>query len=154
MAAALASGRAAAATAAAASSTPRPRVAVIGAGYAGLAAALALQRSGACDVTVLEAGQRPGGRACTQRMEGSSPAAWFESGATWFHGLGTPEEPNPVFQHALELGLIGSSPEGARASRWRAADAAAAAAAAAAASPARLLWLAVCSCLMSANVAC
>lgn len=34
-------------------------------------------------------------------------------GATWFHGLGTRERPNPVFKHAVEQGLIGTSPEGA-----------------------------------------
>ena len=33
-------------------------------------------------------------------------------GATWFHGLGTPERPNPVFRHAVDQGLIGTSPEG------------------------------------------
>lgn len=45
-----------------------PRVAVIGAGFAGLAAALELQRSGCCDVTVLEASRRPGGRASTLQL--------------------------------------------------------------------------------------
>ncbi len=39
-----------------------PRVAVVGAGYAGLAAAVALTRAG-CAVTVYEANRVPGGRA-------------------------------------------------------------------------------------------
>ncbi len=87
----------------------RPRVAVIGCGFGGLAAALALEQSRSCDVVVLEAGGRPGGRACTQRQ---SPELSLELGATWFHGLGTAEQPNPVFWHAQQQGLIASAPEG------------------------------------------
>lgn len=59
---------ASAASAAAMAGGAARRVAVIGAGFAGLAAALTLQRSGRCEVTVLEAGQRAGGRACTQQI--------------------------------------------------------------------------------------
>lgn len=59
---------ASAASAAASAGGAARRVAVIGAGFAGLAAALTLQRSGRCEVTVLEAGQRAGGRACTQHI--------------------------------------------------------------------------------------
>lgn len=126
--------RGAALSPAAAAATPRPRVAVIGAGFAGapspgaachslttrppasgccagLAAALALERSRCYDVVVLEAGRRAGGRACTLRV---SPELAFELGATWFHGLGDDAEPNPVFRHALELGLIDSQPAGER----------------------------------------
>lgn len=58
-----------AAAAATMSAAPaRRRVAIIGAGFAGLAAALELQRSGCCDVTVLEASSRPGGRASTMQL--------------------------------------------------------------------------------------
>lgn len=49
--------------------TVRPRVCVIGAGFAGLAAADALQAAGA-DVVVLESGDRPGGRVWSQRLPG------------------------------------------------------------------------------------
>jgi len=69
---------AATAATAAMSTSARPRVAVVGAGFAGLAAALALQRSGCCDVTVLEASGRPGGRASTMQLP-SGPA--LEMGA-------------------------------------------------------------------------
>lgn len=120
----------------------RPRVAVIGAGFAGesrprapgllahrqrrrqyncllspagLAAALTLERSRCCDVVVLEASGRTGGRACTQRL---SPELALELGATWFHGLGSDGQPNPVFRHAVQQGLIGSAPEGERNSGW------------------------------------
>jgi protoporphyrinogen oxidase len=44
-------------------------VLVIGAGLAGLSAALTLQKSG-CEVTVLEATDRPGGRVATDEIEG------------------------------------------------------------------------------------
>ena len=88
----------------------RPRVAVVGAGFAGLAAALTLQHSDCCDVVVLEAGSRPGGRACTQPLPGGG-GSW-ELGATWFHGLGSAEEPNPVFKHAVQQGLIDPNPTG------------------------------------------
>lgn len=46
------------------------RVAVIGAGIAGLAAAWELQRSGGIDVTVLEAERRAGGVILTERADG------------------------------------------------------------------------------------
>ncbi|RXZ45280.1 hydroxysqualene dehydroxylase HpnE [Crenobacter cavernae] len=46
----------------------RPRVAVVGAGWAGLAAAVELVHS--CDVTVFEAGRMPGGRARAVEVDG------------------------------------------------------------------------------------
>ncbi|PSC70494.1 spermine oxidase-like [Micractinium conductrix] len=107
--------RTAAAAAAAAAAPPRPRVAVIGAGFAGLEAALTLQTAGQCDVMLLEAGARPGGRAWTLPLPAGSAAAALELGATWLHGLGSEGEPNPVFRHAVELGLIESNPT---AERW------------------------------------
>lgn len=46
------------------------RVAIIGAGVAGLGAAWELDRSGRCDVTVFEAEKRIGGHACTVVVDG------------------------------------------------------------------------------------
>jgi monoamine oxidase len=57
----------------------RPRVLVLGAGLAGLAAAAELDRAG-CDVTILEARTRPGGRVHTLR-EPFSDGLYAEAGA-------------------------------------------------------------------------
>lgn len=54
-------------------------VIVIGAGYAGLAAAQALEQAGS-RVLVLEARDRVGGRAASARTQ----AGWVDLGATWF----------------------------------------------------------------------
>ncbi|MGW5667884.1 flavin monoamine oxidase family protein, partial [Micromonospora sp. NPDC003776] len=55
------------------------RVVVIGAGFSGLAAALALARAGAA-VTVLEARDRVGGRVLTRRLADGTP---LDLGAQW-----------------------------------------------------------------------
>jgi monoamine oxidase len=60
-------------------SSTRPRVIVLGAGLAGLAAAMELDRAG-CDVTILEARTRPGGRVHTLR-EPFSDGLYAEAGA-------------------------------------------------------------------------
>lgn len=57
------------------------RVLVIGAGFAGLAAARNLRRAGA-EVTVLEARARPGGRVWTDRSAGFA----VDLGPSWLHG--------------------------------------------------------------------
>ena len=103
--------RAAAAAPASAAAPPARRVLVVGGGFAGLAAARTLtQLAGQrCEVVVLEAGSEPGGRARTLR---TSADLAIELGATWLHGLGSAEEPNPVFQHALEFGAITRKPKG------------------------------------------
>lgn len=59
------------------------RVAVIGAGMAGLAAARALAQAGA-DVTTFEARDRIGGRVWTDRSWNGLP---IDMGASWIHGL-------------------------------------------------------------------
>jgi monoamine oxidase len=58
-------------------------VAIVGAGVAGLAAAAVLRRAGLA-VQVLEAGQRIGGRAFTDRPEALGGAR-FDHGAQWLH---------------------------------------------------------------------
>ncbi len=55
------------------------RIAVIGAGIAGLACARTLQRAG-CDVQVFEAADEPGGRLASQ----DSPFGTFDTGAQYF----------------------------------------------------------------------
>ena len=79
---------------------------VVGAGFAGLAAAATLRAAGVATL-VLEATAQPGGRARTQEI---APGLSVELGATWLHGLGSPQEPNPIFQAALSHGLIPRRP--------------------------------------------
>lgn len=79
----------------------RVRVAVVGAGAAGLGAALELARragtsrrgSKALEVVILEASQHIGGRIRTVRNQGE---AW-DLGATWVHGKGTHHNPMWAF---------------------------------------------------------
>ncbi|MYA15559.1 MAG: FAD-dependent oxidoreductase [Gammaproteobacteria bacterium] len=64
---------------------PRPRrVAIVGAGIAGLAAAAELRAAGADDVVVLEARDRIGGRIWTSKIGGTAPV---DLGASWIHGI-------------------------------------------------------------------
>ncbi|XP_051940676.1 spermine oxidase [Hippocampus zosterae] len=79
--------------------TPQqPRVVVIGAGVAGLAAARVLLKRGFTDVTVLEALDRIGGR--VQSIDYGETA--LELGATWIHG----GNGNPVYHLAEDNGLL------------------------------------------------
>lgn len=73
-----------------------PRVAVIGAGAAGLAAARSLQAAGVA-VTVFEARQRIGGRIWTSDALGVA----LDMGAAWIHG----DRGNPLVPLASEAGL-------------------------------------------------
>ncbi|XP_043842646.1 spermine oxidase isoform X2 [Dromiciops gliroides] len=84
----------------------QPRVVVIGAGLAGLAAAKALLEHGFTDVKVLEASDRIGGRVQSVKLE----HATFELGATWIHG----SHGNPVYHLAEENGLLEETTDGER----------------------------------------
>uniref|UniRef100_A0A8C8TCA2 Spermine oxidase n=1 Tax=Peromyscus maniculatus bairdii TaxID=230844 RepID=A0A8C8TCA2_PERMB len=84
----------------------QPRVVVIGAGLAGLAAARALLQQGFTDVTVLEASRHIGGRVQSVRLG----RATFELGATWIHG----SHGNPVYHLAEANGLLEETTDGER----------------------------------------
>lgn len=83
----------------------QPRVVVIGAGLAGLAAARALLEQGFTDVTVLEAFSHIGGRVQSVRLDTT-----FELGATWIHG----SHGNPIYQLAEANGLLEETTDGER----------------------------------------
>lgn len=83
-------------------------VIVVGAGFAGLAAARRLRQAGVSPVLVLEACSAVGGRARTLRL---SPELGLEMGATWIHGIRGPQgDPNPILALAQEQGLLGPDP--------------------------------------------
>ncbi|XP_004840822.1 spermine oxidase isoform X2 [Heterocephalus glaber] len=84
----------------------QPRVVVIGAGLAGLAATKALLEQGFTDVTVLEASSRIGGRVQSVKLG----HATFELGATWIHG----SHGNPVYHLAEANGLLEETTDGER----------------------------------------
>ncbi|XP_066092742.1 spermine oxidase isoform X1 [Saccopteryx bilineata] len=84
----------------------QPRVVVIGAGLAGLAAAKALLEQGFTDVTVLEASSRIGGRVESVKLG----HATFELGATWIHG----SHGNPIYHLAEANGLLEETTDGER----------------------------------------
>ncbi|MCB0189988.1 MAG: FAD-dependent oxidoreductase, partial [Caldilineaceae bacterium] len=83
---------------------PLPRVAVIGAGMAGLVAARLLHDAG-CEVVVLEARQRLGGRIWTDERLGAP----LDLGASWIHGA----DDNPLAEWcaALDIKLAVTSDE-------------------------------------------
>ncbi|XP_034235850.1 peroxisomal N(1)-acetyl-spermine/spermidine oxidase-like [Thrips palmi] len=79
--------------------SPQPRVVVVGAGVAGLSAAQRLAQCGLCNVTVLEATDRPGGRVHSCWLGDSV----VELGAQWLYG-GCPN--NSVYSLAAREGLL------------------------------------------------
>ncbi|KAM9315190.1 LOW QUALITY PROTEIN: spermine oxidase [Pholidichthys leucotaenia] len=84
----------------------QPRIVVIGAGLAGLAATRVLLRNGFTDVTVLEASDHIGGRVQSiQHGKGT-----LELGATWIHGANG----NPVYHLAEDNGLLEHTTDGER----------------------------------------
>lgn len=84
----------------------QPRIVVIGAGLAGLAAAKTLLENGFTDVTVLEASDHIGGR--VQSVQHGK--ATLELGATWIHGANG----NPVYHLAEENRLLEHTTDGER----------------------------------------
>ncbi|XP_032417939.1 spermine oxidase isoform X1 [Xiphophorus hellerii] len=84
----------------------QPRIVVIGAGLAGLAATRVLLKNGFTDVTVLEASDHIGGR--VQSVKNGE--ATLELGATWIHGANG----NPVYHLAEENGLLEHTTDGER----------------------------------------
>ncbi|CAH1274053.1 SMOX [Branchiostoma lanceolatum] len=79
--------------------TMRPQIVIVGAGIAGLSAAVELTKAGFTDVTVLEAMDRPGGRAHTVTALGIEN---LELGATWLHG----DKDNPLYTLAQQNNLL------------------------------------------------
>lgn len=84
----------------------QPRIVVIGAGLAGLAATKILLEHGFSDVTVLEASERIGGR--VQSIQQGK--ATLELGATWIHGANG----NPVYHLAEDNRLLEDTTDGER----------------------------------------
>ncbi|XP_077987400.1 peroxisomal N(1)-acetyl-spermine/spermidine oxidase-like [Glandiceps talaboti] len=78
----------------------KPRVIIIGAGLAGLAAGVKLVENEHYDVTVLEATGRAGGRVHSAWDFGECSV---ELGATWVHGL---SERNPIYEIAAQNDLL------------------------------------------------
>ncbi|XP_072525831.1 spermine oxidase [Salminus brasiliensis] len=76
----------------------QPRIVVIGAGLAGLAATKSLLENGFTNVTVLEASDRIGGRVQSVQFG----KATLELGATWIHGANG----NPIYHLAEDNGLL------------------------------------------------
>ncbi|KAK3161727.1 hypothetical protein QOZ80_1BG0080690 [Eleusine coracana subsp. coracana] len=84
----------------------KPRVVIVGAGMAGLAAAQRLCDAGGnrFDVTVVEAGARAGGRVLTSEFAGHR----VEMGATWVQGI----VGSPVYALARDAGALDPDPDG------------------------------------------
>ena len=79
----------------------KPKVVVIGAGIAGLSVASKLHKSGKCEVCVLEASGRVGGRIHTGKIGENT----VEFGAGWIHGT----IDNPIFGLACDLKFLHKS---------------------------------------------
>ncbi|XP_060786244.1 spermine oxidase-like isoform X2 [Neoarius graeffei] len=75
------------------------KIVVVGAGFAGLAAAASLVQAGFQHVKILEAKERVGGRVCTTKPFTENI---IELGANWIHG----QDGNPLYQLAKEQDLL------------------------------------------------
>jgi monoamine oxidase len=87
------------------------RVVVVGAGFSGLAAALALAGAG-CGVRVLEARDRVGGRTLTRRLSDGTP---LDLGAQW---VGPTQDRMYALVAAYGLGTFPSAAEGSPTLGW------------------------------------
>src|SRR5690349_887067 len=77
------------------------RICVVGAGCAGLTTAEELRRKGYEKITILEAKQRPGGKAWSREFTdaGASEQGFYEAGTAWFI-------PGPLYlEYARRFGL-------------------------------------------------
>ncbi|XP_049952496.1 uncharacterized protein LOC126468312 isoform X1 [Schistocerca serialis cubense] len=73
------------------------KVAIVGAGISGLAAAKSLIEGGIQDIVILEAQEYAGGRICSVPVGDS----YLEAGAQWIHG-----ENNPIYELAKSFNLL------------------------------------------------
>ncbi|KAK3743214.1 hypothetical protein RRG08_064067 [Elysia crispata] len=78
----------------------QPKILIIGAGIAGLAAGKYLQLEGFTDFTILEASDRIGGRIWSVPVDNNGHKA--EMGANWIHGI----KSNPIYKIADENNLL------------------------------------------------
>ena len=76
-----------------------PKVVIVGAGIAGLAAAVELGRRGVKDFVLLEAGDRVGGRISVKDYKGRK----LHMGANWIHNA---DKDNPLVQFLKGYSVI------------------------------------------------
>lgn len=84
-----------------------PRIVIIGAGIAGIAAGNLLVKEGLTDFVILEASDRVGGRIWSVDLE-SAPGRKAELGANWIHGI----DANPIFKIAKANQLLNNRYQG------------------------------------------
>ncbi|KAH1020053.1 hypothetical protein HUJ04_009782 [Dendroctonus ponderosae] len=78
-----------------------PKILIIGAGASGIAAAVKLFEHGICNITILEAENRIGGRVCSVEFGGT----FVDIGGQWVHG----EKGNVVYEMVKDLDLLSPS---------------------------------------------
>ena len=78
------------------------KVVIVGAGVAGLSAAVSLVERGLGDLLVVEGSERAGGRVWSQAIREEAGAARVERGAQWIHG----QQDNVVFDIAKQLDFL------------------------------------------------
>ncbi|KAF7695423.1 hypothetical protein HF521_007146 [Silurus meridionalis] len=82
----------------------QPRIVVVGAGAAGLGAAIKLNHLGFKNIIIVEACQQVGGRIAKANIGN----AWVDTGAQYVHGA---SEKNPVYCLLKKSGLLSQVPE-------------------------------------------
>ncbi|KAH1020050.1 hypothetical protein HUJ04_009779, partial [Dendroctonus ponderosae] len=78
-----------------------PKILIIGAGASGIAAAVKLFEHGICNITILEAENRIGGRVCSVEFGGT----FVDIGGQWVHG----EKGNVIYEMVKDLDLLSPS---------------------------------------------